>query len=177
MASMALLSKFKFVGMRFSNVHIDDAPIANTYPDRLEDEFSARVDIQRIDPTLSLAKLGERPVIELGVSIAIDILWDDDSADSSAKVDRVVDIRVVCGIVGEDEKYDGDLESVKLVQPELTRMAYLSVREHVDRLLENTWVSFPMPIDLTFVAEPPPKSPRKSVKKIAAAAKKATSKR
>lgn len=163
---MPAYNRFTIVGTRFTRVFLDEAPLSTPLHDRVNDAFTAQLEIERINPSISYSDYRERKVMELGVSISADITWESEKGSKEPRKERAFEVRFVCGFIGKDKKYDGDLEALAQVQDELMRLVYLSKRDQVAALLEDTWFgTFALPTDLDFSAEVDKNASKKAAKK------------
>lgn len=118
---------YVMVGARFSKLIVDEGSSL------LRGDQHLSVEFLRSKPSLSAQRFGDRPVVELKVSVVATTAANDD-----AVLDKIFHVECTAGFVGLNERLDGDLESFAFCVDEFSRYVYWMLRERLDSVFSVT---------------------------------------
>ena len=141
---MAIDSRFRLVGYRFSRLVLDESPVERAKQESVALQISTTAD----EPTISVLKFGARKVIELSVSVKVRIA-EQSKAKRELKSLDIVCARAIAGFVGRDKADDGNLEAFHADTKDYARSVYWLLRQRVQSLTSLTLLR-----ELVFPLEP-----------------------
>lgn len=167
------LKQFELVGYRFRNLTIDE-----TLFDSDSGTVKIAVAVASGEPQLSAQKMKGRPVIELSISVGVNLVDESAEASTSAKQAQFIKAECTAGFVGTDLKDDGQISLFGECKDQVARSMYWLVRQRIVSLLTMTkFRAVQLPWDVVGSDAKPSTNPRtKSVRRSAKTTKKKTGK-